>query len=86
MTSDDKTNASQIQHRIKQVMATVFKVPIDEILDEASAHSLSNWDSLNHFNLVTSLEKEFKIRLEDDEIATLTTYKMIVNTVLAHLE
>ena len=51
-------------------------VPGDEleaIPNDASPETIEGWDSANHLNLVLSLEAEFGVQFDTDEIAELTS-------------
>ena len=48
-----------MEQRIKNVMASIFKVDISEIDENISPDTLENWDSLGHMNLIVALEEEF---------------------------
>ena len=75
-----------MEQKIKEIMADVLEVSIDEITEDASAHSIATWDSLRHLNLILALEKAYGIRFEDAEIPAMINYKMIVATVMAYQE
>ena len=70
-----------MENRIKNVMAAVFGISIEDINEESSPDSIDNWDSLNLMNLVVSLEEEFDIELDDDEIAEMLNFKLIVEII-----
>tara|TARA_B110001450_G_scaffold255901_1_gene284665 strand:+ start:1686 stop:1913 length:228 start_codon:yes stop_codon:yes gene_type:complete len=70
-----------MENRIKNVMAAVFEISIEDINEESSPDSIDNWDSLNLMNLVVSLEEEFDIELDDDEIAEMLNFKLIVEII-----
>jgi acyl carrier protein len=67
----------RISERIKNVMSVVFDVPVEEIKDNASHDSISNWDSLRHLNLVIALEEEFEISIPDEEVGNMLNFKLI---------
>lgn len=75
-----------MEDRIKDVMAAVFEISVDEIKDDSSPHSIKSWDSIKHMNLVVALEEEFDIRFEDDEIPSLVNFNIIVATVISYKE
>ncbi len=75
-----------MEQRLKKIMAEVFDVGVDEIKEDTSAHTLAAWDSLKHINLILALQKEFGIRLEDEEIPTMVNYQIIVSTIRAYVE
>ena len=70
-----------IDSKIKKVMSIVFEVPIDEIRDDSSIDSISNWDSIRHLNMILALEEEFGISIPDEEVGNLVNYKLIELTV-----
>ena len=49
------------QEKLKQILASVFNLGIDQITEDASPDSIENWDSLNHLNLVLALEEGFGV-------------------------
>ena len=70
-----------MENRIKNVMAAVFGISIADINEESSPDSIGNWDSLNLMNLVVSLEEEFDIEFDDDEIVEMLNFKLIVEII-----
>jgi len=66
-----------IEVRIKNVMSSVFEIPIDKITNDSSQDTIESWDSLKHMNLIVSIEEEFEIELTDDEILEMINYKLI---------
>ena len=70
-----------MENRIKNVMAAVFEISIEDINEESSPDSIDNWDSLNLMNLVVSLEEEFDIEFDDDEIVEMLNFKLIVEII-----
>ena len=68
---------SSMENRIKDVMAAVFEIPVDEITDESSPDNIESWDSLKHMNLILALEEEFGIGFSDDEIVEMMNYALI---------
>jgi len=70
-----------MEERIKEIMADSFEIDVSEINDESSLHSVEKWDSMGHMGLMLALEKEFDIKLDDDEIPTMTTLSLIVLTI-----
>ena len=63
--------------RIKNIMSSVFQIPLETITDDSSQDTIELWDSLNHMNLVVALEEEFKIELDDDAIIEMLNFKLI---------
>ena len=42
-------------------------------------NKVSNWDSLNNLQLLIFLEKEFKIKFNENELTSFTSLKKIFN-------
>jgi acyl carrier protein len=70
-----------MKDKVKKIIASVFNLEFGSIQDNASPDSISNWDSLNHMNLVVSLEEEFNIRFTDEEISEMLNLDLIVFTI-----
>ena len=67
--------------RIKGVMAAVFEVQVEDIDDNASPDTIGKWDSLRHMNLIVSLEEEFEVTFDDDDIANMLNFKLVRLTI-----
>ena len=46
-----------------------------------SMDNTKDWDSLNHFRLMISLQKKFSINISNSDIAKLTDEKKILTTI-----
>tara|TARA_A100001011_G_C14152879_1_gene774784 strand:+ start:774 stop:1013 length:240 start_codon:yes stop_codon:yes gene_type:complete len=77
---------NEIDKKIKNIMANVFKVKIDKINNDTSPNSIEEWDSLKHLNLIVALEEEFEIKLDQDEIASMISFPIICATIQAYLD
>lgn len=73
--------SDDLNDKIKAIMAAVFKVDIAEIKEEISAANFEKWDSLAHINLVVALEQEFEVRIPDDLVEDLLSFKLVELTV-----
>ena len=72
---------NSVEVRIKNIMSSVFQVPLETISDDSSQDTIELWDSLNHMNLIVSLEEEFEIELDDDAIIEMLNFKLIQSVV-----
>lgn len=70
-----------MKDKVKKIIAGVFNIEVGSIDDDASPDSIANWDSLNHMNLIVSLEEEFNIRFTDEEISEMLNLELIVFTI-----
>tara|TARA_B100001105_G_scaffold182691_1_gene147757 strand:- start:107 stop:334 length:228 start_codon:yes stop_codon:yes gene_type:complete len=65
--------------KLEEIIAKVFELDISKIKKEMTPLDIEMWDSLSQLNLVSSIEKEFQIKLEIDEIFTVTKIGDIYN-------
>jgi len=75
-----------METKIKNVMAAVFEMPVENINIDSSPDSIDNWDSLKHMNLIVALEEEFNIEFNDDEITEMMNFKLIVEIIKHKLQ
>lgn len=75
-----------LDDRIKKIMSIVFDVPVDELDEKATPHTLENWDSLNHMKLVLALEEEFQIQFNEQDALDLQSFKLIKHILSSYLE
>ena len=66
-----------MDNKIKLIMSSVFKVSIESINDESSPDSLDHWDSLGHMVLISAIEDEFDIELDESEIIEMMNFKLV---------
>jgi len=58
--------------RIKEIMVLIFPNLTKEEIRESTARSdIEKWDSLQHLNLIMSLESEFEIQFTPEEIRSI---------------
>ena len=70
--------------RVRQVIATTFKLPVARVPADASMGKLPEWDSVGHVNLMMSIEQEFDLMLEVEDFAELTSVSTIVDYLAKH--
>ena len=74
-----------MKNKLKKIFAVVFNLELNTIKDDASPDNILNWDSLNHMNLIVSLEEEFNIRFTDEEIGEMLNLDLIEITIKERL-
>ena len=62
---------------LRAIVADVLQVSTAEINEASGMNLTTNWDSLNHFVIVTALERELGARVVFDEMESLSTVKAI---------
>lgn len=62
---------------LKELLAEIFKVPVNIVTDDASPDTIESWDSLQHMNLVLALEGFYGVEMTDDQVVDILSYKLI---------
>jgi acyl carrier protein len=65
-------NDDEIRARLTSVFQRVLGTQVP-LRDDMKAGDLPDWDSVMHVTLVTSVEKEFKVKFKGAEIATMVS-------------
>ena len=75
-----------MDEQLKEVFAEALDLEIEEIEKDSSQDNLEDWDSLGHLNLISEIEKTFKVKITMDEVMEMTTYAKVKEVLSIHLE
>jgi acyl carrier protein len=75
--------SDNIEQRIKEIMADILQLDRGKIGENTSVDTTPKWDSTNHITLVLTLEEEFSIEFNVDEIERMVSFADIARTVAA---
>jgi acyl carrier protein len=78
-------NQEEIMNKVKGAMTDVFEVDDIELTAATSAEDIEEWDSLSHIRLMITLERTFKIKFRNEEIAQLKDIGELVQIIEAKL-
>ena len=73
-----------MRDRVRQVMASVWDVPADEIPHDADTTSLPEWDSLRHLELMLEIEMSFGVQIPANQVPELTSIGAIEEALREH--
>ena len=65
------------EQKLKEIIASVFKIDASTINNETSPDTIENWDSLNHLNLVLALEEGFDVSFTEQQTVEILNYELI---------
>ena len=65
--------------KLEEIIAKVFELDISQIEKEMTPADIEMWDSLSQLDLISTIEKEFQIKFEFDEIFTVVKIGDIYN-------
>jgi acyl carrier protein len=69
-----------MKERVFQTVGRVLGMSPQDINEQSSPETVANWDSLKHMNLVLALEEEFGVTFTDDEIMSMLSVELILDT------
>ena len=67
-----------IESKVKEIIANILGVSVDEIEDETAIGDIAEWDSLHHIQIISTIEKEFDFRFTPDVMMDLEDVSDIV--------
>ncbi len=76
---------SNIEERVKKIVAEQLGVKEDEVKNEASFVEDLGADSLDTVELVMALEEEFETEIPDEEAEKITTVQLAISYVTSAL-
>ncbi len=66
-----------MENKLQPLIAEVLHLPLERITDDLAMSEVESWDSLQHMNLIASLEQTFGVELTFDEIVTMKNVREI---------
>jgi acyl carrier protein len=69
---------------LRDLVADVLQMPVDELPEDANADDLEAWDSLKHLDIVLALEEKTGVKFQTDEIPQLTSLARLEAALTAH--
>ena len=71
---------------VQDIFRDIFDDDELVIEDKTSSDDIKDWDSLNHINLVSAIEKEFKIRFALGELIALKDVGAMIDLMIEKLK
>ena len=76
-------NAKELDVKLEKILKKVFK--IEKINLEGSIEDISEWDSFTHIQLISAIEKEFKIKVQFNDAMVMTSIPIIKKKIINYL-
>jgi acyl carrier protein len=67
--------------QLREIVARVFDIPIDNVTDDLSREKFEMWTSLNHLLLISEIEVEMGVEFTSDEVLKITNFRDLRETV-----
>jgi len=71
---------------VQDIFRDIFDEEDMVIEDKTSSDDVEEWDSLNHINLVSAIEKEFEIRFALEELMALKDVGSMIDLMVKKLK
>ena len=68
-----------IEEKLKDILAAVLEISATNSITQVNVENTEEWDSVKHLLLMSTIEQEFSINLDDDDLISLTSYSAIKN-------
>ena len=75
----------EVFNGVQDIFRDIFDEDDMVIEDKTNSDDVEEWDSLNHINLVSAIEKEFKIKFALVELMTLKDVGAMVDLMMEKL-
>jgi len=76
----------EVFNGVQDIFRDIFDEDDMVIENTTSSDEVEDWDSLNHINLVSAIEKEFKIKFALGELMTLKDVGAMVDLMMEKLK
>ena len=76
----------EVFNGVQDIFRDIFDKDDMVIEDKTNSDDVEEWDSLNHINLVSAIEKEFKIKFALGELITLKDLGAMVDLMMEKLK
>jgi len=63
--------------KIQEILETVLELDPSEYSEDISTENYEKWDSIKHLLLISTIEEEFQINLNDEDLLNLTSFQSI---------
>ncbi len=71
----------EIETKLKTIFHSLFNVELEKITAESSPDNIERWESMQHLALVTSIEEEFGIALNEQDIVEMLNFGLTLEIV-----
>lgn len=66
-----------MEDRLNNVLKYVFDLTDEELTKDLSRADIAKWDSLTHMDLVVTLEREYNVNFDIDDIIAINSIESI---------
>lgn len=74
-----------LKNKLQEIFADVFDNEEIEITEETNADDIETWDSLTHISILASVQDEFNVSFDMDEIVAMKKVGDMLDAIMAKL-
>tara|TARA_Y100001970_G_scaffold159011_1_gene194493 strand:+ start:7880 stop:8128 length:249 start_codon:yes stop_codon:yes gene_type:complete len=74
-----------VEERVIKLISKAIEIDINKINDETAIGDFPNWDSMSQLLIITSLEKEFDIKFDPEDIMELEDVGDMIDAIEGYL-
>jgi acyl carrier protein len=75
----------EVLSAVQDIFRDIFDAQNLLVTDETDSDDIEDWDSMNHINLVSAVEKKFNIRFALGELQTLNNVGAMIDLMMQKL-
>lgn len=75
-------NEMEVYDKLTVIFRDIFDDDTIKISGETSAVDIEDWDSLEHINLISAVEKKFKMRFSMKQVSTMKNVGEMVSIII----
>ncbi len=75
-------NEIEVYDKLTVIFRDIFDDDTIKISSETSAADIEDWDSLEHINLISAIEKKFKMRFNMKQVSTMKNVGEMVSIII----
>ena len=65
--------------QLREAFRTALDLPADALVDDLKYQDHEKWDSLAHMSLIATLEDEFEVMIDTDDVINLSSFAEAIN-------
>lgn len=66
-----------MEQKLKEILIELLKIDSLTTSDQLDKNNIKSWDSVTHLKIILTIEKEFKIKIENNVAFTLLSYDLL---------
>lgn len=76
----------EVMKRLNDVFRNMFDDETIELNDDTTSDDIEDWDSLEHINLLVSVEQEFNMKFNMNEVTNMKNVGEMVDIILSRVK